>query len=586
MAGTHYLLDAVVMLGAALICVLLFRRLGLGATLGYLVAGATIGPYGLGLVGGAEGKMGIAEVGIVLLLFIVGLELNPSRIWRLRREIFGFGVAQLVLCGLALALAIGGFGFTAGAALALGLPLALSSTAQVLPMLRSAGRLGTPFGERAFSILLMQDLAIVPLITIIAALSRAPAPPDAPPGWLLATSTVAAVAGLVLAGRFILNPLFRLIGGLGEREMFVAAGLFTVLASAAIMESLHLSTALGAFVAGVMLADSPYRHELEVDVEPFRTILLGLFFVTVGMLLDLPAVAARPFFVTGLAVTVIVIKAAVIYGIGRIARMDHRQALSLGLLLSQGGEFGFVLFAQAAGARLIEPSAASLLGAVVTLSMATTPFLMAFTRRFNTPPPVRDDLDGPEAAGASRAIVIGYGRFGQTVSQMLMARGVSITLIDSQPRAIDRSSDFGMKVYYGDGLRVDVLRQAGAEEAQLLLFCTGDRTLDPARLSLVAEAFPEAKLLIRVFDRQHFMQFEGIEVFAAVRELFESAVMLGREALRALGVDDREIERIEREYRRRDARRLELQSRSGDIRIARELMFKPDRPLGEGEESE
>jgi glutathione-regulated potassium-efflux system protein KefB len=583
--GAHYLFDAVVMLGAALVCVLLFRRLGLGATLGYLVAGATIGPYGLGLVGGAEGKMGIAEIGIVLLLFIVGLELSPGRIWRLRREIFGFGIAQVVLCGLALALAICAFGFSGGAALALGLPLALSSTAQVLPMLRSAGRLSTPFGERAFSILLMQDLAIVPLITIIAALSRAPAAPDAPPGWLLAVYTVAAVAGLVVAGRLILSPLFRLIGGLGEREMFVAAGLFTVLASAAIMASLHLSTALGAFVAGVMLADSPYRHELEVDVEPFRTILLGLFFVTVGMLLDLPAVVARPVFVVGLAVTVILIKAVVIYVLGRIARMENRQALSLGLLLSQGGEFGFVLFAQASSARLIDPAAASLLGAVVTLSMATTPFLMAFTRRFTAVAPVRDDLDGPERASASHAIIVGYGRFGQTVAQMLMARGASITLIDSNPRQIDRSGDFGMKVYYGDGLRVDVLRQAGAEEARILVFCLDDRKLDPGRLSLIADAFPKARLLIRVFDRQHHMAFEGIELFATVRELFESAVLLGRDALRALGVEDREVERIEREYRRRDARRLELQSRSGDIRIARELMFKPDQPLEEGEES-
>jgi glutathione-regulated potassium-efflux system protein KefB len=254
-------------------------------------------------------------------------------------------------------------------------------------------------------------------------------------------------------------------------------------------------------------------------------------------------------------------------------------------LLSQGGEFGFVLFAQAASARLIDPAAASLLGAVVTLSMATTPFLMAFTRRFTAAAPVRDDLDGPEQASASHAMVIGYGRFGQTVAQMLMARGVSITLIDSNPRQIDRSGDFGMKVYYGDGLRVDVLRQAGAEEARILVFCVDDRKLDPGRLSLIAEAFPQARLLIRVFDRQHHMEFEGIELFATVRELFESAVLLGREALRALGVDDREVERIEREYRRRDARRLELQSRSGDIRIARELMFKPDQPLEEGEES-
>lgn len=584
-AGVHYLRDAVVMLGAALVCVLIFRRLGLGATLGYLVSGAAIGPYGLNLVGGAEGKMGIAELGIVLLLFVVGLELNPTRIWRLRREIFGFGIAQVLLCGLALSAAIWGFGFSSGAAIALGLPLALSSTAQVLPMLRSAGRLNTRFGERAFSILLMQDLAIVPLITVIAALSRAPAPPNAPPGWLLAVYTVLAVAGLVVAGRLILNPLFRLIGGLGERELFVAAGLFTVLASAAVMEALELSTALGAFVAGVMLADSPYRHELEVDVEPFRTILLGLFFVTVGMLLDLPAVANRPVFVAAMAATVIATKTVVIFLIACLARMDRRQAFALGLLLSQGGEFGFVLFSQAAAARLIAPEASSLLGAVVTLSMATTPFLMAVARRFNTAPPSRDDLDGPELAPASQAIIIGYGRFGQTVAQMLMAKGISITLIDSNASQIDVSRDFGMKVYYGDGLRVDLLRQAGAEEARLLIFCVDDRVLTADKLEQIVDAFPQAAVLSRVYDRRHVIELDGIELFATVRELFESAVLLAREALSALGVEEKEAERIETEYRRRDARRLELQSRSGDIRVARELMFKPDRPLEAGEET-
>ncbi len=261
--------DGVVMLGAAIGSVLVFRRLGLGATLGYLVAGAVIGPQGLGLIGGAEAKLGIAELGIVLLLFLVGLELHPNRLWRLRRDIFGLGLVQVVTCGLAIAGVIfATTGFSLAASLALGLPLALSSTAQVLPMLQSAGRLNTPAGERAFSVLLFQDLSLIPLITIIATLSRTPPVPGAPPGWLLGLYTVGAIVGLVLAGRFILNPLFRLVGNMGERELFVAAGLFTVLAAAAVMEMLPLSTALGAFVAGVMLADSPYRHELEADVEP------------------------------------------------------------------------------------------------------------------------------------------------------------------------------------------------------------------------------------------------------------------------------------------------------------------------------
>ncbi|MDB5690302.1 MAG: sodium:proton exchanger, partial [Sphingomonas bacterium] len=388
--GAHSALmlwDGVVLLGAALIFVLLFRRLGLGAVLGYLVAGALIGPQGLGLAGDAQSKLGIAELGIVLLLFLVGLELHPKRLWRLRKDIFGLGLLQVVLCGLAVSAMI--FlvtGLSWEAALAIGLPLGLSSTAQVLPMLSSAGRLNTPFGERTFSVLLFQDLSIVPLITIIAALSRTPAAAGAPPGWLLGLYTVGAVVGLVLAGRYILNPMFRLIGGLGERELFVAAGLFTVLASAAVMQSLHLSTALGAFVAGVMLADSPYRHELEADVEPFRTILLGLFFIAVGMMLDLHVIAERPLFVVAMALAVVATKALVMFGIAKAFGVSNRSALAFGLLLSQGGEFAFVLFAQAKDALLIKPEAASLFGAIVTLSMATTPFLMMVARRFIAPP--------------------------------------------------------------------------------------------------------------------------------------------------------------------------------------------------------
>jgi len=281
------LADAVPMLGFALFFVLLFRRLGLGATLGFLVAGALVGPHVLRLVGDAEGKMGIAELGIALLLFLVGLELSPTRLWRMRRDIFGLGLLQVTLCGVVLAGIVWlATGSTLGAALALGLPMGLSSTAQVLPLLQSAGRLRTPFGERAFAILLFQDLSIVPLITIVAAMSRNPADQGGPPGWLLGLYTVGAIVGLVLAGRFLLRPLFRLIGNLAEREMFVFAGLLTVIASAAVMEALGLSAALGAFIAGVMLADSPFRHELEADVEPFRAILLGLFFVAVGMTLD------------------------------------------------------------------------------------------------------------------------------------------------------------------------------------------------------------------------------------------------------------------------------------------------------------
>jgi len=574
------LLAWVVLLGAGLSSVILFRRLGLGAVLGYLVAGAAIGPQGLGLVGGAESKLDIAELGIVLLLFVVGLELQPSRLLRLRRDIFGLGFAQVVLCGAALVAMLYMFtDFTLGASIALGLPLALSSTAQVLPMLSSAGRLNTPFGERTFSVLLFQDLSIVPLITIIAALSRAPAAADATPGWLLALYTVGAIVALVLAGRYIINPLFRLIGRLGERELFIAAGLFTVLAAATVMETLHLSAALGAFIAGVMLADSPYRHEIEADVEPFRTVLLGLFFLAVGMLLDLHVVASRPLFVIGLAAAVVAIKTGVIFVLARGFGIATRPAFAAGLLLSQGGEFGFVLFAQASAAQLIAPEAASLFGAVVTLSMATTPFLMMIARRFTGSGDTRqpDDFDGPEAAGPAHAIIVGYGRFGQTVAQMLMAKAFTVTLIDSSPVQIDRSVGYGAKVYYGDGTRVDLLQRAGADRARVIIFCTDGAALDAHRLKPVLETFRQAAVLVRAFDRRHLLALGGLDLGGVVREVYESAVCMGRRALDALGVEDGEIDRIEQEYRRRDAVRLDIEREAGDPGAAREMMFAPGR---------
>lgn len=568
------LFDAVMMLGFGLVFVLIFRRFGLGATLGYLVAGALVGPQALGLVGGAEAKIGVAELGITLLLFIVGLELNPQRLWRLKKEIFGLGLMQVVLCGIAVSGVVWVITqFTPAAALALGLPLALSSTAQVLPMLQSAGRLRTPFGERAFSILLFQDLSIVPLITIVTVLSRNPADAQGPPGWQLFAYTVLAVAGLILVGRYALRPLFRIIGNLGEREMFVFAGLFTVIAAAAVMEALGLSTALGAFVAGVMLADSPYRHELEADVEPFRSILLGLFFLAVGMMLNLHAIAERPFFVIGMALALIVTKLVIIMGIGLLFKMTWRGALALGLLLSQGGEFGFVLFAQAQKAMLIEPEAASLFGAIVTLSMATTPFLMRATQRIRTEPDKDGGTrEGPMSDGAN-ALIVGYGRFGQTVGQMLIAQGIPVTPIDTDIEMIDVAANFGAKVYYGDGTRLDLLRQAGAGEAELILFCMDGDQITVELVEAVHDAFPKAAIFVRTFDRRALIKLKGAPVAGAVREVLESAVRMARLAMASLGIDEEEIARTEDMYRARDKERLKAQVEAGDIRAAVDRMI-------------
>ncbi len=580
---TAILESGAIMLGAALVFVTLFRRLKLGATLGYIVAGALIGPNVLALIRDPEQLTSVAEIGMALLLFIVGLELQPSRLWRLRRDIFGLGLAQVVSCGLALSLLLYvALDFSPQAALAIGLPLGLSSTAQVLPMLRSDNELNTPQGERAFSILLFQDLAIVPMITIIAAMARTPPDPTAPVGFTLALYTVLAVVGLVLVGRFILNPLFRLVGRLGERELFVVAGLFTVVGASAVMHALHLSVPLGAFVAGVMLAESPYRHELESDVEPFRSILLGLFFLSVGMLLDLRLVAAQPFLVIALAAGVIATKTVLITILSRAFSCGWTRSFRLGLLLSQAGEFGFVLFAQATAAQLVLPAAASLFSAVVTLSMATTPFLMRLTDWLER----REErsaagLDGPERSPETSAIVVGYGRFGQTVAQMLQAKGIGVTIIDKKPAQIELSEEFGTKVYYGDGVRLDLLRSAGAETAKVIAFCNDNEggELSRSALQAVLEAFPQASVMVRAFDRRHVIELRGLDLVLAERELFESAVVMGKAALRASGVEFPEIERVEREYRMRDCERLERQQETGDIRAGWETSFGENRPL-------
>jgi glutathione-regulated potassium-efflux system protein KefB len=584
---TAILESGAIMLCAALVFVTLFRQLKLGATLGYIVAGALIGPQLLGLIGDPDQLSGIAEIGIALLLFIVGLELQPSRLWRLRKDIFGLGLAQVVLCGLAISLLLYlALGISAAASLAIGLPLGLSSTAQVLPMLRSDNELNTPQGERAFSVLLFQDLAIVPMITIIAALSRVPPDPAAPTGWTLALYTLLAVIGLVIVGRLVLNPLFRLVGRLGERELFVVAGLFTVVGAAAVMHALHLSVPLGAFVAGVMLAESPYRHELESDVEPFRSILLGLFFLSVGMMLNLGLIATRPLFVIGLAAAVIVTKAVLIAGLAKMFGNSWPRSVRLGLLLSQAGEFGFVLFAQATAAQLILPEAASLFSAVVTLSMAATPFLMRLTDWLERREESADGLEGPERSPETTAIVVGYGRFGQTVAQMLQAKGIGVTIIDKTPSMIETAEEFGTKVYYGDGMRLDLLRTAGAETAKLIAFCNDNESGEISRegVKAVLKAFPHASVMVRAYDRRHLIELDGLDIAFAERELFEGAVAMGKAALKASGIERSEVDRVEREYRMRDCERLELQASTGDLHAGLDRSFAADRALPDEEE--
>ena len=578
--SAHVALESgVVLLAAALLFVILFRKLGLGATLGYLVAGAVVGPQALDLAGGGEATLSFGELGIVMLLFVVGLELAPSRLWRLRNAIFGLGLTQVVACGLALTAVIWlATSYPLAAALAVGLSLGLSSTAQVLPMLQSGGNLRTPVGERAFSILLFQDLSIIPLLAIVGALGAQGAGAEGGLGWLQLPVAIGATVGLVLAGRFLLRPLFRLIGRLGEREMFVVAALFAVVASAALMQAIGLSTALGAFIAGVMLADTPYRHELEADIEPFRSILLGLFFVSVGMMLDLEAIAAQPLFVLGMAALLVATKTAIITALGMLVKLPWRSALALGLLLSQGGEFGFVLFAEGQRGGLIDAQTASLFTAIVTLSMATTPFLMMATGRLRRPRTGDDQVrEGPEGE-TPQALVIGFGRFGQTVAQMLATAGLDVTMIDRNVPQIDTAEEFGIKVFFGDGLRLDMLRQAGAREAKLICFCIDGDQVEPEFLASVREAFPDAALFVRTFDRRHVMKLAGSDIAFQVRELRESAIAMGRAALDYLDTDARAIEQLETDYRENDMARLQAQIEAGDLHAGIERNILHGRP--------
>ena len=566
-ASAHVALESgLVLLGAALLFVILFRKLGLGATLGYLVAGAVVGPQVLGLAGNGEATLSFGELGIVMLLFVVGLELAPSRLWRLRNAIFGLGLTQVALCGLALVAVIWfATSYPFATALAVGLSLGLSSTAQVLPMLQSGGNLRTPVGERAFSILLFQDLSIIPLLAIVTALGTQGGGGGVASGWVQLPLAIGACVGLVLAGRFLLRPLLRLIGRLGEREMFVVAALFAVVASASLMQAIGLSTALGAFIAGVMLADTPYRHELEADIEPFRSILLGLFFVSVGMMLDLEAIAAQPFFVLSMAAALVATKTAIITGLGLLVKLPWRSALALGLLLSQGGEFGFVLFTEGQRGGVLDGETASLFTAIVTISMATTPFLMMATRRLRQPRIGTDEKREGPGGETPQALVIGFGRFGQTVAQMLVGAGLDVTMIDKKVDQIDTAEQFGIKVFFGDGLRLDMLRQAGAREAELICFCIDGNQLEADFLASVREAFPDAPVLVRTFDRLHVMKLAGTDIAFQVRELRESAIAMGRAALAQLDTDEGEIKQLELEYRKNDMTRLDAQIEADDM---------------------
>jgi glutathione-regulated potassium-efflux system protein KefB len=580
-ADIALLKDASIYLGSALIAVPLFTRFKLGAILGYLAAGIIIGPFALGLMShrASSSIMGIGEFGVVLLLFVIGLELRPERLWQLRRLIFGLGLAQVLVCSALLGVAtamllpLGLY-----ASIIIGSALALSSTAFALQLLQERDELNTPKGETVFAILLFQDVSIVPLLALLAFLSGTSNGPDSAPA-IRALISIGAIVGVILTGRFLLNPALRLIARSGARESLAAAALFVVVGTAALMSAIGLSMALGAFLAGVVLADSEFRHQLEADIEPFRGLLLGLFFIAVGMALDLDVVFQNIGKIVLLVVVLLGLKTLTICLLSKRFCHSWAEARGIGVLIAQGGEFAFVLFAAATEAKLIAAADASILSATVTLSMAMTPLMALLNDMISKRKQSLPFVINANAVAQQSAILCGFGRMGQVVSQFLRARGVEVMLIDASPNQIQLTREFGNFVYFGDGRRIDVLRAAGAEKAQMLIYCMDGTAVDQTCIERVKSAFPHLQILVRAFDRFHVMQLRKGDADFVIRETFESGVALGREALRRFYVDEEIISSIEDEYRRRDGERLALQTASGDMQAGRDLMFRADTPF-------
>jgi monovalent cation:proton antiporter-2 (CPA2) family protein len=568
------LLEPILLLGTAVVAVPLAKRLGLGSVLGYIAAGIAIGPSLFGLFAEPGRVSGIAELGIVLLLFIIGLELNVSRLWAMRRDIFGLGTAQIVISGAALMLyplLIVGRGLDAS--IIAGLGLALSSTAIVMQMLQERGEVESPHGRTAFAVLLMQDLAIVPLIALVAVLSPIPST-DETPAWLLAVKMLAAVAAVVLVGRFALGPLFALLARAGAPEIMTAAALLVVLAAAGLMQAVGLSMAAGAFLAGVMLAESSFRHELEADIEPFRGLLLGLFFLSVGMSVDLAVVQNNWISLLAATCVLTLIKTAVMYGVSRLFGHGHGSSIRAALLLAQGGEFGFVLYSAAAAAGVMTPEHASLLVAVVTLSMLLTPFIARLAPLLAREPPVAEpDEDFSDAQGS--VLIVGFGRVGQVTAQVLLRRGLKLTIIDSDIEQIEAAARFGARVHYGDGTRLDVLRAAGAGRAELIAVCTDRQETTTHIVDVLKESFPGTPLVARAFDRRHSLELRTRGA-VEVRETFEAALAIGREVLAGLGVAPEEADDVVHYIRVRDLERLEAQLQGDTTRFQDRYQVRPE----------
>jgi glutathione-regulated potassium-efflux system ancillary protein KefC len=529
------LLNALIYLAAAVVAVPIAKRLGLGAVLGYLLAGIAIGPWGLGFIRGVEDILHFSEFGVVLLLFLIGLELDPKRLWSMRRPIFGWGGAQVaVVTGVLFAAGIG-FGLEWKVCLIAALGLSLSSTAVALSTLQERNLMSTPAGSAAFSILLFQDIAAIPMIAIVPLLGGAAQ--DSSLGWLDAIKVIAVIAALVFGGRYLIGPALRLIAKTDMREIFTAFALLLVIAIGLVMQSVGMSMALGTFLAGVLLAESEYRHALETDLEPFKGLLLGLFFIAVGMSIDFGVLLTRPLLIAGMLVAFLAIKIGVLYGLAKSIGIPRGQQALFAFVLSQGGEFAFVIFGAAAAAKVFTPEINSILAVVVALSMAVTPLLLLLYDKVIEPrfqAEKRRPADAIEAQD-NAVIIAGFGRFGQIVGRLLRANRIGLTVLDHDPDNIDLLRKFGFKVFYGDATRIDLLQAAGAAKARALVVAIDDIEDSLQLVDAVRREFPNLKVLARARNVTHYYELMERGVTVIEREVFESSLMLGRQVLHELG---------------------------------------------------
>jgi len=563
---------AVVLMGAAVVAVPFFRRLGLGSVLGYFAAGVLVGPSVLGLFTDAQSILHFSELGVVMFLFVIGLELRPPKLWAMRGQIFGLGLAQVFVAIAALALT-GAVAFSLSAAVAFiaGAGFVLSSTAVIMSVLQDRGELSSAEGQKSVAILLFEDLMIVPLLAVVALLSPLS---DGRTGWTGIVVAVAALSVLLAVSRWALNPFFALLARARTREVLTAGALLVVLGAAMLMEAAGLSMAMGAFLAGVMLSSSSYRHQIETDIEPFRGLLMGLFFLAVGMSLDLAVVAVEWRLLLSMLLAFTVAKGVVVYAVARLFGGSNHQALHRTSMFLQGGEFAFVLYAAATTGGVIDARENALFSTVVILSMALTPLLMiAADKLLRT----EASMDGVDAARdlKGRILLIGFGRFGQIASQTLLSKGVELAVIDKEPDRIRDAARYGFKVYFGDGGRLDVLRHSGAGVADAIMICIDDPKAALQIVELAQHEFPQARLLVRSYDRGHAIELIRAGVDYQIRETVEAAYLMGAAGLRVLGFADVDIEEAAEDVRRRDSERLAEQVQGDAMSGSDRLILQP-----------